>query len=231
MEVFEMTDELNKAIAKTPPEVLRTALRLMLKQHISPVFGAAKIVEHEIAALNALQAIDFVGPDPDDFDLMERLGISRAKARSLLLQQALRSQPSLDQRATKIKQLLSQLKFHDQKNDSFMIEVSDPYMLEVLKKEIRKAGQISIATLSPSVISISHATIPVLFDRLLDGPTKREALRRYNAEHGEHLKDFQEVVTSLFGALASTVGGKPAEIIAKKVTGKTISWLFEKLRQ
>lgn len=180
--------DLDKAINSASPDQLRQALSVLLAQHMSPVFGAAKLVEHEIAALTAMQVIEFVARNPDDFDLMERLGISKTKARNLLLQQALREQPSPSERRAKLVLLVSELKFHDRKNETFMIEVADPYMMEVLKKEIRSAGQISVPTLSPSVISINRATVPVLFDRLLDKATKQEVLKRYEAENGTGMK-------------------------------------------
>lgn len=55
-------------------------------------------------------------------------------------------------------------------------------------------------TLSPSVISINRATVPVLFDRLLDKATKQEVLKRYEAENGTGLKEFQVVVGEMLGA-------------------------------
>jgi hypothetical protein len=48
------------------------------------VFGAAKTVEHEIAALNALKAIGYISQDADEFDLVEKLRITKSKARLLL---------------------------------------------------------------------------------------------------------------------------------------------------
>lgn len=226
-----MNAELKGKIDNANVEALRRALSTVLSLHITPVFGAAKLVEHEIAALNAMQVIGFVDSKPDDFNLMERLGITKSKARSLLLQQALRNQPSSLERKHLLCNLISQLKFHDQKNEYFMIEVADPYMIEVLKKEIRNAGQISIATLSPSIISISRQTIPVLFDYLLDDSTKQQVIKRYNTEHlSEGLKDFKEIISALFGTLTGTVGGKPAELVAEKITGKTLIWLFDRLR-
>ena len=59
-------------------------LQHLLRPYSEPVSGAAKTIEHEVAAFNALKALRYIEPDADDFDLVESLRIAKSKARSLL---------------------------------------------------------------------------------------------------------------------------------------------------
>ena len=87
-----LTQSFDRAISRASTAQLREALRLMLEPHAAPVFGAAKTVEHEVAALNALKAPGYIAPNEDEFDLVENLQITKSKARSLLYQAALRTE-------------------------------------------------------------------------------------------------------------------------------------------
>jgi hypothetical protein len=83
--------QLHSVIDKADAEQLRQALRLLLRPHAETVFGAAKSIEHEVAALNALKALGYINPTADEFDLVEGLRITKTKARSLLYHAALRA--------------------------------------------------------------------------------------------------------------------------------------------
>lgn len=73
---------------------MREALRLVLRPHAFPVFGAAKTVEHEVAALKALKVLGNIKANADEFDLVENLRFAKSKARSSLYQAALRAEES-----------------------------------------------------------------------------------------------------------------------------------------
>lgn len=79
-------------IEQASEEKLREALKILLKPHATPVFGAAKAIEHEVAALSALKILEFIDASSDDFTLVEKLRITKSKAWSLLYQAALREE-------------------------------------------------------------------------------------------------------------------------------------------
>lgn len=66
------------AIQAATADRLRSALHLLLRPHAEPVFGAAKTVEHEVAALNALKTLGYIGHAADEFDLVERLRATKS---------------------------------------------------------------------------------------------------------------------------------------------------------
>lgn len=84
----------NQSIENASPQQLQEALQFLLKPHAAPVFGAAKTVEHEIAALQALRVLGIIRPAADEFDLVESLRVTKTKARSLIYHAALRAESS-----------------------------------------------------------------------------------------------------------------------------------------
>ena len=76
-------------LAKKSEAQLKAALEHLLAAHTLPVFGAAKQVEHEVAALRALKMLAL--PDnADEYTLVTTLRITKAKARNLLNEDAMR---------------------------------------------------------------------------------------------------------------------------------------------
>jgi hypothetical protein len=55
-------------------------LDLLLAPHTSPVFGAAKSVEHQVAALNALKCLGYLTDNADEFELVKNMRVTKPKA-------------------------------------------------------------------------------------------------------------------------------------------------------
>lgn len=64
--------------------MLEDALPMLLKAHASPVFDAAKAVEHDVAATRAMQFFFTISLDPDEYVLVMTLPMIRVKACFLL---------------------------------------------------------------------------------------------------------------------------------------------------
>ena len=65
-----LNEPFEQLIQRATEEQLRSAMQYLLRPHAAPVFGAAKTVEHEVAALNALKELSYIAPDADEFDLV-----------------------------------------------------------------------------------------------------------------------------------------------------------------
>lgn len=85
------TLEIEALIAQAGPKACAAALKDLLIPHFAPVFGAAKVVEHEVAAFRALKLLGYLPALPDEYDLVMALRVTKVKARSLLYQFALRA--------------------------------------------------------------------------------------------------------------------------------------------
>lgn len=98
---------IKKLITKADASTCAEALTDLLVPHTSPVFGAAKVVEHEVAAFRALQCLGYLPAEPDEYDLVMLLRVTKAKARSLLYQVALRRKLSSAETDAALRELLT----------------------------------------------------------------------------------------------------------------------------
>lgn len=75
-----------KSIRQATPEVPAHALSMILEAHAPPVFGAAKAVEHEVAALRVLQRLCVISSGTDQFEMLMIRRFTRAKEPSQIHQ-------------------------------------------------------------------------------------------------------------------------------------------------
>ena len=72
-----LAKKLNELIAHATPADMAKALKLLFAPHASPVFGASKTIEHEVAALNALKLLGYLTQNIDEFELVEKLRVTK----------------------------------------------------------------------------------------------------------------------------------------------------------
>lgn len=83
------------SIGEAIADELRESLRIIFRAHASPIFGPARLIEHEIAALRVLHHLQCLPAQPDEYELVMTLRVTRTRARSLLYQESLRSKPAI----------------------------------------------------------------------------------------------------------------------------------------
>jgi hypothetical protein len=203
---------------------LRTALSLLFAPHANPVFGASKAVEHEVAAINALKIMGYLDPCPDEFELVEKLRVTKSKARALLYQTALRdtSDPVVaEQELRGI--LMNPLLAVD--GDIYLIEVPQPLTMDRLRHRIRQLGHLSDGSFSGSVARIKRQALAALIESLIPKANQASVINKLTAK-GYQGNDVRALVTGVLRKAGSKVAGEVGDELAGKV-GKSIAALFE----
>lgn len=213
------------AIDAVSPEVLRDALSMLLAPHASPVFGAAKTIDHEVAAFNALKKLGYLAQDADEFDLVQKLRVTRTKARSLLYQAALRTERSDDQNTAALKRILCE---HEIAVDGkyFVVEIPDPLLLEDVRRRVRRAKAISDKSFSGSIARLTDRALAHLLVDILDRDSSRE--RNSKLTRGTHYtpKTLQDAVVKLLAEAAKkAIGDRVASSLV--VLGQEIPRLLQ----
>lgn len=134
--------DIEARIDEADHEICAAALKDLLAPHASPVFGAAKVVEHEVAAIRALQRLGYLPTQLDEYDLVMALRVTKTKAHSLLYQVALRKALSKEETDAVLRQLLSQPRVIKE-GDKVIIEVADPLLMDRLRQRVRQLNLIS----------------------------------------------------------------------------------------
>ncbi len=194
---------------------LIAVVKIFLAPHASPVFGAAKIVEHEVAALNALKVLGYIPFDADEFDLVEKLRVTKSKARALRYQAALRAEQS---EIEILKSLQTALLTTRVLRDGalYLIEVHDPLTMDRLQKRVREAGFISDGSFSGAVAKIPEGALLHLVESLIPDELKEEIIRELIAA-GLPDKTIAGALKSMFAQAGRKVGGEVVGQVIKEV--------------
>ena len=210
---------LNEQLSLASSENMRQALILLLAPHHTTVFGAAKTVEHEVAAINALKVLRCLPEEPDEYDLIEILRVTKAKARALLYQAALRTPRTDEDNKSKLRKILSSSKLmHDGKY--FVVEVPDPLLVEDLRRRVRRAGSVSDATFSSGLVRLPEiALVDLLID--LFPESERDEVEKSWVSAGYQPKNLKAVVgrfvKSLIGKAVGEAGGQAMGVIGEEI--------------
>ncbi|TRO82367.1 hypothetical protein [Trichloromonas acetexigens] len=218
-------DQLSKAINKADQSSLTKALLLLLSPHTTPVFGSAKSIEHEVAAIRALQELQILSQTPDEFELVMSLRITKQKARNLLYQSALRQPVDAGSINANLRKLLSNPRVLKE-DDKIYIEVPDPFMMDNLRQRVRQLGFLSDGSFSSSVAKLSTAALSALIENLIP-KEEQQIISQKLKKQGIKGDDLSSLISGVLSQLGKKVAGAAGEKIAENIGDKVGEFLFE----
>jgi len=216
---------LSHAIESADAQARAEALAVLLDAHASPVFGAAKATEHEVAAFRAFQRLGILSAEPDEYDLIMTLRVTKAKARALLYQVALRASPGADAMDASLRELVSQ-PLVGKDGDKILIEVANPLLMDSLRQRIRRLGHISDGSFSGSLAKVSVSAFGALVADLV--PDDRQAaIKTRLREQGIAGDDLPGLISGALGRFGKQVAGATGQRVAERIGSKVADFFVE----
>ena len=188
---------------------LKAALEHLLAAHTLPVFGAAKQVEHEVAALRALKMLGAPPDNADEYTLVTTLRITKAKARNLLYQDALRTLTSPQQIDDALRALVVQ-PTATKDGDLILLEVPQPFLMDALRHRIRQLGFLSDGSFSGSIARLPQRALAALIEELIP-PAERQSVAARLRRQGIEGDDLQSLVHGLIKTAGRAAAGAAGE--------------------
>ena len=207
--------EIASIIDGVTEEEAKSALQYFLEQYTSPAFGALPKNEVELIVLNVLEKIGATGSEPEVYELVSKLRITRSKARNLIYYRELRksSESVLD---NKVKDLLKKPLI--QKNgDLYTLEVENPLVSDHLRSKVQKLGYVSDGSFSPSLIKLGLEAISSLIESYLTDDEKAQ-IKKVLVEAGAPDASFRGVLKSTSKKIASKVASESGEALMDKAS-------------
>ena len=153
---------------------LKAALEHLPAAHALPVFGAAKQVEHEVAALRALKILGALPDNADEYTLVTTLHITNAKARNLLYQDALRTLTSPKQIDDALRAIAMQPNAVKD-GDLFLLEVPQPVLMDALRQSVRQLDYLTDDSCAESIARFPQRAFAALNEDLVP-PAERNSM-------------------------------------------------------
>lgn len=206
-------EEINTLLETKDKAKLIGIINILLRKHSSPVFGAVKQIEHEIAAIESLKLLGYLTYGADEYDYIDKLKVTKAKARSLMYQEALRQDINYDD---ELKKVLQNPSIQKDAKGIYLIEVSNPLIMDKLRKKVRDLGFISDETFSGSLAKISIEALAALIDSLVEKDDKNTVIEKLK-QKGYPDASFKTFIKKSLIKVGSKLADDTGEEITKNV--------------
>lgn len=216
---------LANAIKQASKAQLASALELLLEPYFLTTFRAARTQDHEVAALRAMEALNALKQQDDEYDYMLRLRVTRAKARNLVYQvhlQQLESEAALDELVCKVMASPSIEKAtsgHSQTH--WVLDIPNPLVMERIRQRVRKAGFVSDGSFSPSIVKLPVNAYAAVLAELVPQNKRTNLLNQARQlAHASEKLPLKDVLGSILANGAAKLAGKAGEQLSEDlVTG------------
>ena len=211
-----MQDIINK-LDTLPAEKVKKAFSELLRDYLTPAYGSISKRDFDILLFIKLQQLGIFSKNPELYELVSELRVTRAKARNLLYESKLR-QTSKSELDEELKQLLQNPIFLKD-NDKIGIEIDNPYLIDHLRARLKQLNHITDGSFSPELVRLTTDAFVALFESYLPDESRKEikaAFVEIGAESDTSLKGVLKGALKKLGAkVASEAGGQVAESVGE----------------
>ena len=164
-----------------------------------------------------LQKLGIFKKNPEIYELVSELRVTRAKARNLLYESKLRqtSKMELDQ---ELKEILKTPIFLKD-NDKIGIEIDNPYLVDHLRAKLKQLNHITDGSFSPELVRLTTDAFITLFESYLPEDSKediKQAFVEIGAQADASLKGVLKGAFKKIGSkIADEAGGQVAESVGE----------------
>ena len=150
-----------RAVETKDDDEVKKAFVGLLSDYLSPAFGSISKRDFDILLFMKLQELGAIDKNPEIYELVSDLRVTRAKARNLLYEAKLRasSQQDLDEELRSL--MVSPIFLKD--NDKIGIEVGNPYLIDHLRFKLKKLNHITDGSFSPELVKLTTDAYIALF--------------------------------------------------------------------
>ena len=208
--------DIKHIINALPEAKAKAVLAQLLERYLTPAFAALPKNEVELLVLDALEQVGAISADPQLYELVSKLKVTRPKARRLIYDRELRHSSSADLDA-KVKALLKRPLLQKQ-GELFVLEVENPLVSDHLRDKVQQLGYVSDGSFSPSLIKLGLEAITALIASLLS-TTEQEQVRLALVAAGAPDGSFKGVLKATLKKVASKVAADSGEALMDKAAG------------
>ncbi len=194
---------------------LKDATEEFLNGFCTPAFGALPKSEIELLVLRYLEKVGAIGSEPEVYELVSKLKVTRMKARNLIYERELRrlSPSELDDR---VKSLLKR-PLIQKAGEQFVLEVENPLVSDHLRSRVQKLGYVSDGSFSPSIVKLPLDAIVALLDYYIE-ENQQEDVKQALVAAGAPDSSFKGVLKSVLKKVGSRLASESGEALLDKAS-------------
>lgn len=208
---------------------VKRVFKELITAYMNPAYGSMSKRDFDILLFMKLQDLKIIDKDPDLYDIVSNLKVTRVKARNLLYEAKMRSS-SEDVLDNELKELLSKPIFLKE-NDKIAIEISNPLLSDHLRWKLKRLGYITDGSFSPELIKLSErAYVEIFTDMLSDESLKNVTKALVKCGAKEEL-GFKGILCSIIKVLSGKILGKAGDELVDGIFKYLSPLITEKTEQ
>ncbi len=213
-----------KKVEQVDADKIKVAFKGLLTDYLTPAFGSMSKRDFDILLFMKLQEIGVIKQNPEIYELVSVLRVTRVKARNLLYEAKLRAstEEDLDE---ELKQLLVSPIFLKE-NDKIGIEVANPYLIDHLRFKLKQMNYITDGSFSPELVKLTTEAYLALFESYLPGGSKKKIIKALVDAGAKGDASFVGIMT----AVLSKLGEKFADEAGSELAASLGDYLSPILR-
>ena len=150
-----------------PKEVLAD----LLEKYRKPSFGSMSKRDVDIMMFEALQDLGIIKANPKIYDVMQLLHVTRAKARNLIYEVALRRTETEEYLKKQLCDILNEgISFAEK--GKVTLEIDNPLVIDYLRKELKDLKHLTDGSFSPELVKMSNEAFADLYWKEMEGTQK-----------------------------------------------------------
>jgi len=191
---------------------IKDVFKELIISYLTPAFGSISKRDFDILLFMKLQDLGVIDKNPEIYELVSNLKVTRAKARNLLYEAKLRvsSEENLDE---ELKQLLISPIFLKE-NDKICIEVENPYLKDHLRSKLKKINHITDGSFSKELVKLTVEAYLALFNLYLPDKSERKIIKALVDVGAKKDTSFTGIMIAILRKLGKKFAGEAGGEIA-----------------
>lgn len=203
----------------------------LVESYLQPSYGSMSKRDFEILLFMKLQNLDTIDENPDLYQLIKDLKISRTRVRNLLYEAKMRTSEDEDLDSELIKLLEKPVFLKD--GDKVAIEIQNPLLTDHFRFKLKKLNYITDGSFSAELVKLTYSAYIELVVSLMSDEVKQET-KKVLVESGIMPdKSFKGIFTEFvkkIGAKIANEAGEQAATEALKYIYPILSGNYEEVK-
>lgn len=194
---------------------IKVIFKELMTEYFSPAFGSISKRDLDILLFTKLQKLGLISENPEMYELISKLRVTRSKARNLLYESKLRQSTTEQLDTELIKYLTNPIFLKD--NDKIGLEISNPYLIDYLKAKLKDLKHITDGSFSAELIKLTPDAFVALFDSYLLEESKTEIMSALVSIGAKSDTTFKGFLKGVLKKLGTKIADKAGEDIAENI--------------
>lgn len=185
----------------------------LVESYLQPSYGSMSKRDFEILLFMKLQNLYAVDENPDLYQLIKDLKISRTRARNLLYEAKMRTSKEVELDKELIQLLENPIFLKD--GDKVAIEIQNPFLTDHFRFKLKSLGYITDGSFSAELVKLNYSAYIALVDLMVSREAKQETVdllvNEGIMEDTSFKGVFAEIVKKIGSKIANKAGEKAAD--------------------